>query len=249
MYSGATHKEALIEVITLLQNKTNLKIIDARIGGFTEKMYLLAEDEYRNKYNIYVLTENEYTIVKVGTIDGQNFDKIDEDNINELDVDLIKVKTRSGEIKYIAKGSTVLDFAFKIHREIGFAFKYAIVNDSKTKINSILTIKEENEKELNEYRDNIKNYINSLNTENLRTDQIEKINDLKSEYLEKLDLATSKADMDNLKQEVETKYDTIINSSTPNPSNDGCNCKTASAIVITLTTAITLLAFVLRKKK
>ena len=106
-----------------------------------------------------------------------------------------------------------------------------------------------NEKELNEYRDNIKNYINSLNTENLRTDQIEKINDLKSEYLEKLDLATSKADMDNLKQEVETKYDTIINSSTPNPSNDGCNCKTASAIVITLTTAITLLAFVLRKKK
>ena len=123
------------------------------------------------------------------------------------------------------------------------------VNDSKTKINSILTIKEENEKELNEYRDNIKNYINSLNTENLRTDQIEKINDLKSEYLEKLDLATSKADMDNLKQEVETKYDTIINSSTPNPSNDGCNCKTASVIVITLTTAITLLAFVLRKKK
>ena len=72
---------------------------------------------------------------------------------------------------------------------------------------------------------------------------------LKYAYLEKLDLATSKADMDNLKQEVETKYDTIINSSTPNPSNDGCNCKTASAIVITLTTAITLLAFVLRKKK
>ena len=27
----------------------------------------------------------------------------------------------------------MLDFAFKIHKEIGFGFKYAIVNDSKTK--------------------------------------------------------------------------------------------------------------------
>ena len=70
----------------------------------------------------------------MGTIDGQNLDKIDEDNINELDIDLIKVKTRSGETKYMTKGSTVLDFAFKIHRDIGFAFKYAIVNDSKTQL-------------------------------------------------------------------------------------------------------------------
>ena len=28
----------------------------------------------------------------------------------------------------------MLDFAFKIHRDIGFSFKYAIVNDSKTKL-------------------------------------------------------------------------------------------------------------------
>ncbi len=121
-------------MINLLQLKTNLKIIDTKIGGFTGKMYMVVEDEFKNKYNIYVLTENEYTIVKVGTADGRNLDRIDEENINELDVDLIKVKTRSGEVKYIAKGSTVLDFAFKIHRDIGFSFKYAIVNDSKTKL-------------------------------------------------------------------------------------------------------------------
>ena len=34
----------------------------------------------------------------------------------------------------MAKGSTVLDFAFKIHRDIGFSFKYAFVNDSKSKL-------------------------------------------------------------------------------------------------------------------
>lgn len=134
LYQDVSHKKALTEVVNLLQLKTKFKIIDIKIGGFTGKMYMEVEDEYKNKYHIYVLTENEYTMVKVGTADGQNLDKIDEDNINELDVDLIKVKTRSGEIKYIAKGSTVLDFAFKIHRDIGFAFKYAIVNNSKTKL-------------------------------------------------------------------------------------------------------------------
>ena len=134
LYQGVSHKKAITEVINLLQLKTNLKIIDTKIGGFTGKMYMVVEDEFKNKYNIYVLTENEHTIVKVGTADGRNLDRIDEENINELDVDLIKVKTRSSEVKYIAKGSTVLDFAFKIHRDIGFSFKYAIVNDSKTKL-------------------------------------------------------------------------------------------------------------------
>ncbi len=134
IYRDTTHEKALFEVLSLIQNKTNLKILDAKIGGFTGKMYFEVEDEIKNKFNIYILTENEYTMVKVGTADGQNLDKIDEENINELDVDLIRVKTRSNEIKYIPKGATVLDFAFKIHRDIGFSFKYAIVNDSKTKL-------------------------------------------------------------------------------------------------------------------
>ena len=30
------------------------------------------------------------------------------------------------------KNSTVLDFAFKIHRDIGMGFKYAIINGGKT---------------------------------------------------------------------------------------------------------------------
>lgn len=134
LYQDASHKKAITEVVNLLQSKTDLKIIDVNVGAFTGKMYMQIEDEFKNKYNVYVMTENEYSVVKVGTADGQNLDKIDEENINELDVDLIRVKTRSGEVKYIAKGSTVLDFAFKIHRDIGFSFKYAIVNNSKTKL-------------------------------------------------------------------------------------------------------------------
>lgn len=134
MYEGVSHKNATEQIITLLQGKMNLRIIDTKIGGFTGKMYLQVEDEFKNKYNIYVVTESEYAVIKVGSVDGQNLDKLDEDNINALDSDYIRVKTRSGEIKYIANGSTALDFAFKLNKDIGFAFKYAIVNDSKTKL-------------------------------------------------------------------------------------------------------------------
>lgn len=163
LYQNTSHKNALTEVINLLQNKTNLRIIDTKIGGFTGKMYLMTEDEYKNKYNIYVITENEYTLVKVGSTEGQNLDKIDEENINELDVDLIKVKTRSEEVKYIAKNSTVLDFAFKIHKEIGFAFKYAIVNDSKTKFPPYTKLNEGDKVEIVTEKDEVGNLKNNAN--------------------------------------------------------------------------------------
>ena len=132
LYKDVDHKTAIMEVLDNL-SRTRMKVIDAKIGGFTDKVYLQFEDEINNKFNIYIMSESEYQITKVGTLDGQNLDRIDEDNINNLDEELIRVRTRSNEVKYIAKNSTVLDFAFKIHKDIGFAFKYAIINDGKTK--------------------------------------------------------------------------------------------------------------------
>ena len=79
------------------------------------------------------MSMTDYQLLRNGTLDGQDNELLDEDNIDSLDVELIKVATRSGETKFIPKGSTVLDFAFKIHKDIGFGFKYAIVNNSKTK--------------------------------------------------------------------------------------------------------------------
>ena len=75
----------------------------------------------------------DYQLLRNGTLDGQDNELIDVDNLDSLDVELIKVVTRSGETKFIPKGSTALDFAFKIHKDIGFGFKYAIINGSKTK--------------------------------------------------------------------------------------------------------------------
>ena len=172
LYDNISKQEALAEFLNKIQDKTKLKVIDAQVGAFTNKTYFQVEDEFKNKYNFYILSESEYSIVKVGTADGQNLDKIDEENINDLDVDLIKVKTRSGEVKYIAKNSTVLDFAFKIHKDIGFAFKYAIINSGKTKFPPYTKINENDKIEIITDKDvdgNLKNnaqlkwlaYVNS----------------------------------------------------------------------------------------
>lgn len=172
LYDNISRQEALAEFLNKIQDKTKLKVIDAQVGTFTNKTYFQVEDEFKNKYNFYILSESEYSIVKVGTADGQNLDKIDEENINDLDVDLIKVKTRSGEVKYIAKNSTVLDFAFKIHKDIGFAFKYAIINSGKTKFPPYTKINENDKIEIITDKDvdgNLKNnaqlkwlaYVNS----------------------------------------------------------------------------------------
>lgn len=134
LYKNTTPKKAITEVLETIMNRSNLKIIDANIGSFTKKAYFQVEDEISNKYNFYILSETEYSVQKVGTLNGQNLEKIDEDNINDLEADLIRVKTRSGEIKYLSRNSTALDFAFRIHKDIGYAFKYAIINGSKTKL-------------------------------------------------------------------------------------------------------------------
>ena len=79
------------------------------------------------------MSKNAYTLQKIGTLDGQVENLIDDENLDYLSMKYIKVKTRSGEVKFVPENSTVLDFAFKLHQDLGFGFKYAIINGSKTK--------------------------------------------------------------------------------------------------------------------
>jgi len=135
LYDRGNYKEVISDALNILNKKlgNNMKIIDAKMGNFTNKPFYQLEDKYRNKYNLYVMSLMDYTILRNGTMDGQDYNFLDEDDYDILKEELIRVKTRSGEIKYIPKGSTALDFAFKIHRDIGFGFIYAIINGSKTK--------------------------------------------------------------------------------------------------------------------
>ena len=135
LYKDEKHKNVVEETLFIINKKLadKIKIIDVKVGRFTHKVYYQLEDNSRNKYNLYIMSKNDYALQKLGTLEGQVNDLIDEDNINNLSTKYIKVKTRSGEVKFIPENSTVLDFAFKIHQDIGFGFKYAIVNGSKTK--------------------------------------------------------------------------------------------------------------------
>lgn len=139
----------------------DVRIIDAQIAKFTNKPFFQLEDKFKNKFNLYIMSHQAYIKQRNGTLDGQNYYMLDDDNINNLDVELIKVKTRSGENKFIQKGSTVLDFAFKIHRELGFGFKYAYVNDSKTKSPPFTRIYEGDKVEIVVDKDDLGEIVNN----------------------------------------------------------------------------------------
>ena len=150
------------QVFSKFNNKLNfLKIVGVEIGGFSNLEYYIFRDELYNYYKLYVLTATEYQNLIIGITDDKINYFLDEDNINSLDMSTIKVKTSSGEIMIVQKGSTVLDFAFKIHKEIGFAFRYAIINDSKTKFPPYTKLNENDKVEIIIDKDENNNIINN----------------------------------------------------------------------------------------
>ncbi len=134
LYENNKYEDVIIEVLNKLNFELKeLKIIDAKIGNFTKKPYFQLEDKFKNKFNLYVESYVDYVKQRNGTVDGQDNVLFETENIDNLNVELMKIQTMTGEIKFVPKESTVLDFAFKIHKEIGLGFKYAIINNSKTK--------------------------------------------------------------------------------------------------------------------
>lgn len=117
----------------IYKNKMSIfsKLIDANIDKMTGDSYMVLCDNSRVLYNVFHLTSSEYMYRNIGT--DQYLNEIDEKNTHEIIVKQIKVKTRSGEVRFIAENSTVLDFAFSIHDDLGFSFDYASIN-SRTKM-------------------------------------------------------------------------------------------------------------------
>ena len=132
LYENVNLKTAVNEFFSAYNNglNKNLTIINARIGRFNNKFYFVMQDKLKNIYYVMLMERAFYIGQTIGTLEGQ-VDFIDEDAHNIV-TDYLRVRTRSGEVRYMPKNSTVLDFAFKIHRDIGMGFKYAIINNGKT---------------------------------------------------------------------------------------------------------------------
>lgn len=122
----------LYDIIDQTNISNTLKVIGINTDEFNNT-YLTIKDNIRNLFNITMLSRPEFTEIQNGTIDGTDIDLIDETMSGGIDTKYITVYSSSNEKIRIPAKSTVLDFAFKLHQDIGFSCKYAYINNSPNK--------------------------------------------------------------------------------------------------------------------
>ena len=122
----------LIDFLTDKETNKILKICGYGIEQATGKPYIVVVDSERIKYQCYIFTSKNYLIYKNGATIGVDLSFVDESS-EDISGKYIKVRTRSNETVEMPENSTVLDFAFRIHKDFGFSVKHAFLNDAPTK--------------------------------------------------------------------------------------------------------------------
>ena len=84
-----------------------------------DSYFFLLSDPMKNMYRFFVRSESEYLHFLYGDI-------ID----REKSKSKIKIFRRDGNPDFVEKGTTVLDFAFKIHEDLGLRFDHAKLNNN-----------------------------------------------------------------------------------------------------------------------
>lgn len=93
------------------------------------------QEELKEKFQFF----KSLTEINTMFADNQSFVKQVK---NEILSDNVYVYTTKGDIIELPKGSTVIDFAYKIHTEVGNTMVGAIVNDKEVDINYVLQSKD-----------------------------------------------------------------------------------------------------------
>lgn len=127
-----TCMDLLLNIFNENEVKGKLKITGARIDNRFGVGYIIAKDNNRNKYKITAMNVTDYTKYTNGSAFGTDIENIQTTELNEVVSEYINVYTRSGELVRMEKNSTVLDFAFRLHQDLGFSCKYATINKSPT---------------------------------------------------------------------------------------------------------------------
>ena len=119
----------------LALSKCGFYIVDYKKTTHEDSTYFLLADEMDNLYRLFIRTQDDYNRYLHGDIidDSAFFSGI----VNEIEPrdtyrPKIKVFRADGTAMIIDKDSTVLDFAFHIHSDLGLHFKHAHLNDDKT---------------------------------------------------------------------------------------------------------------------
>lgn len=98
--------------------------------------YLLLHDDMDNYYRLFIKSEEDYMRYNLGCIIDDkgafSFSDVYDGAPTDAYNTKIKVFKRDGSELYIDAGSTVLDFAFAIHSDLGLHFDYALIDNSQT---------------------------------------------------------------------------------------------------------------------
>lgn len=91
----------------------------------------IMQDELKNKYQFYG------SLLEINKVFGDNQEFVFQAK-KELFADNVYVYTTKGDIISLPKGSTVIDFAYKIHTEVGNKMVGAFVNDEDVSVDYVL---------------------------------------------------------------------------------------------------------------
>ena len=116
--------------------KKGFYLLDYRETTHKNSHYFLLADDMENRFRFFVRTEQEYQRFLLGNImdeeNSLNIPDVSENDPRGNNGEKIKVFKKDGAAMFIDKGATVLDFAFAIHTDLGFHFKHATIDESKT---------------------------------------------------------------------------------------------------------------------
>ena len=144
--SSIRPNDIVFQYFDLALSRKGFYLIRHCLTTYKDTGYFLIADEMDNLYRLFVRTETDYQRYCYGNI-------VDADNslvltdINEIEPrdtynEKIKVFRKDGSAMLIDKGATVLDFAFYIHRDLGYHFEYAMVDESRTQLPAYIRLNE-----------------------------------------------------------------------------------------------------------
>ena len=93
------------------------------------------QEDLKNKYQFF------QSLIEINSMFGDNQDFVRQVK-SELFSDKVYVYTTNGDIIELPKGSTPIDFAYKIHTDIGNTMVGAIVNDEHVPVDYVLKNKD-----------------------------------------------------------------------------------------------------------
>ena len=98
----------------------------------TKVISIVVKDLQDKHFILNVCNESDYFIYENGNYENINLDFLTDD-IREITIKGIKVKTTTNDVFYLPEGSTILDLAFKVNNTIAYSLKGAYLNGSTKK--------------------------------------------------------------------------------------------------------------------